>query len=77
ADLSHWVDAELACPSTMVDRIVPATTDADRSEINAARGVSDAWPVVAEPFWQWVVEDHFPTGRPDLAASGVEMVGDV
>ncbi|MGL4288302.1 MAG: mannitol dehydrogenase family protein [Phreatobacter sp.] len=77
ADLSHWVDAELACPSTMVDRIVPATTDADRIEINAALGVSDAWPVVAEPFWQWVVEDHFPTGRPDLAASGVEMVGDV
>ncbi|QCI65371.1 mannitol dehydrogenase family protein [Phreatobacter stygius] len=77
ADLGRWIEAELACPSTMVDRIVPATADADRTEVDAALGVADAWPVVAEPFWQWVVEDHFPTGRPDLAASGVEMVRDV
>ncbi|WP_293425561.1 mannitol dehydrogenase family protein [Phreatobacter sp.] len=77
ADLGRWVGDNLACPSTMVDRIVPATTDADREEIARALGVEDAWPVVAEPFWQWVVEDHFPSGRPDLAASGVEMVGDV
>jgi len=39
--------------------------------------VRDAWPVTAEPFWQWVVEDRFPAGRPDLAAAGVELVGDV
>ncbi|CEJ15830.1 Mannitol 2-dehydrogenase [bacterium YEK0313] len=77
AELGRWVAGELACPSTMVDRIVPATTEADRAEVDAALGVTDAWPVVAEPFWQWVVEDHFPSGRPDLAASGVEMVGDV
>ena len=77
AELGRWVAGELACPSTMVDRIVPATTEADRAEVDAALGVTDAWPVVAEPFWQWVVEDHFPSGRPDFAASGVEMVGDV
>jgi fructuronate reductase len=77
ADLGKWVADNLACPATMVDRIVPATTDADREDIARALGVEDAWPVVAEPFWQWVVEDHFPTGRPDLAASGVEMVKDV
>jgi fructuronate reductase len=77
ADLGRWLEDELACPSTMVDRIVPATTAADREEVARALGVEDAWPVVAEPFWQWVVEDHFPTGRPDLAASGVELVKDV
>ena len=76
-DLGKWVEDHLACPSTMVDRIVPATTDADRDEVARALGVEDAWPVVAEPFWQWVVEDHFPAGRPDLAAAGVEMVRDV
>jgi fructuronate reductase len=75
--LGRWLADELACPSTMVDRIVPATTDEDRAEVSAALGLIDAWPVMAEPFWQWVVEDHFPTGRPDLAASGVELVKDV
>ncbi len=48
----------------MVDRIVPATTDADRARIDAALGVHDAWPVVCEPFKQWVIEDRFPQGRP-------------
>ncbi|MBI3506752.1 MAG: mannitol dehydrogenase family protein [Proteobacteria bacterium] len=76
-DLGNWIAGEVACPSTMVDRIVPSTTDADRAAIDAALGVRDAWPVAAEPFWQWVVEDEFPAGRPDLAASGVELVRDV
>jgi fructuronate reductase len=77
SDLGSWIEGELACPSTMVDRIVPATTDADRAEVDAALGVHDAWPVTAEPFWQWVIEDHFPAGRPDFAASGAELVRDV
>jgi len=76
-DLVRWIEGEVACPSTMVDRIVPSTTDADRATIDAALGMRDAWPVMAEPFWQWVVEDDFPAGRPDLAASGVELVRDV
>ena len=76
-DLGRWLADALACPSTMVDRIVPATTDEDRAQVAQALGTIDAWPVMAEPFWQWVVEDHFPTGRPDLAASGVELVRDV
>ncbi len=73
-DLGAFLTDELACPSTMVDRIVPATTDENRAEVSTALGLQDAWPVMAEPFWQWVVEDDFPTGRPDLAASGVELV---
>lgn len=61
----------------MVDRIVPATSDADLAEVLAMTGLFDAWPVVTEPFSQWVVEDVFPSGRPDLAAAGVAFVADV
>jgi fructuronate reductase len=76
-DLGAYVRAEVACPNTMVDRIVPATTDADRSRVAAALGVYDAWPVVAEPFTQWVIEDRFPMGRPAWEAAGVTLVADV
>ena len=69
--------ADVASPSTMVDRIVPATTDADRAAIAAALGFSDAWPVMTEPFRQWVVEDNFPLGRPAWETAGVVFVEDV
>jgi fructuronate reductase len=61
----------------MVDRIVPATTDADRARIAEELGVGDAWPVMTEPFCQWVIEDNFPGGRPAWEQFGVTMVGDV
>jgi fructuronate reductase len=77
ADLAKWIEAEVAFPSTMVDRIVPETTDIDRAEISGALGMTDAWPVMTEPFMQWIVEDRFPAGRPDFAAAGVQMVSDV
>ncbi|WP_322416952.1 mannitol dehydrogenase family protein [Mesorhizobium huakuii] len=67
----------VAFPSSMVDRIVPATTDADRARIASELGVDDAWPVMTEPFRQWVVEDNFSAGRPDWEKFGVTMVGDV
>ncbi|MCE7028257.1 mannitol dehydrogenase family protein [Jiella avicenniae] len=76
-DLARFVENDVAVAGTMVDRIVPATTEADIAEIDAALGLSDAWPVVTEPFIQWVVEDRFPTGRPDFSAAGAEMVSDV
>lgn len=69
--------AEVAFPSTMVDRIVPATTDEDRSRISGKIGLVDAWPVKTEPFMQWVVEDRFPLGRPGWERFGVTMVKDV
>lgn len=69
--------AGIASPSTMIDRIVPATTDADRAAIAVALGVQDAWPVVTEPFRQWVVEDHFPLGRPAWEAAGAVFVPEV
>ncbi len=77
SDLGKWVEGEVAFPSTMVDRIVPATTDDDRARIAARLGVEDAWPVVTEPFSQWVIEDHFPTGRPRFEDSGATLVADV
>ncbi len=76
-DLGAWVAGEVAFPSTMVDRITPATTDEDRARVDAALGVADAWPVVTEPFSQWVIEDRFPTGRPAFETAGAELVGDV
>jgi fructuronate reductase len=77
ADLGAFVAAELACPSTMVDRITPATTAEDRAAIARALGLEDAWPVVTEPFTQWVIEDRFPAGRPAWEAAGAELVADV
>ncbi|MDQ6433347.1 mannitol dehydrogenase family protein [Mesorhizobium sp. LHD-90] len=76
-DLAAFIAKEVAFPSTMVDRIVPATTDADRARVSEALGAEDAWPVMTEPFMQWVVEENFPAGRPRWEKFGVTMVEDV
>ncbi|RWB50925.1 mannitol dehydrogenase family protein [Mesorhizobium sp.] len=75
--LAGYVADDVAFPSSMVDRIVPATTDADRTRIAQELGLEDAWPVMTEPFRQWVVEDRFPAGRPAWEEFGVTMVEDV
>ena len=77
ADLAAWIEAEVAFPNAMVDRITPVTTDADRAELAERFGVDDRWPVVCEPFLQWVVEDHFPQGRPEWEQVGAQLVADV
>ncbi|WP_027037272.1 mannitol dehydrogenase family protein [Mesorhizobium ciceri] len=77
AGIAGHIAHQVAFPSSMVDRIVPATTDADRARIAEELGVEDAWPVMTEPFCQWVVEDKFPTGRPAWEQFGVTMVRDV
>jgi fructuronate reductase len=76
-DLGQWIEDEAAFPCTMVDRIVPETTDADRTAVSSALGMTDAWPVITEPFTQWIVEDRFAAGRPDFTAAGVQLVSDV
>lgn len=76
-ELGKWIADHVACPSTMVDRIVPETTDADRAAVTAELGMTDAWPVITEPFTQWIVEDNFVAGRPDFARAGVQLVADV
>lgn len=74
--LGDWITDRVAFPNSMVDRIVPATTQAAIDELRA-QGIRDPWPVVTEPFTQWVLEDHFPSGRPPWQDVGVELVGDV
>jgi fructuronate reductase len=76
-DLAAWIDAQVAFPSTMVDRIVPSTTDADREVAAQAMKRDDAVPVPCEPFRQWVIEDRFPTGRPAWERAGAQLVDDV
>lgn len=75
--LARWIDQNAAFPSTMVDRIVPATTAADIADNDAALGLHDAAPVVFEPFEQWVIEDAFATPRPRWEAGGAQFVSDV
>jgi fructuronate reductase len=75
--LADFVAGEVAFPSTMVDRIVPATSDEDRRLVSETMGFRDAWPVVTEPFSQWVIEDRFPAGRPHLEVVGAQLVKDV
>lgn len=72
-----WIAREVAFPATMVDRITPAPTAAMVARSSAALGLDDRAAVWTEPFWQWVAEDIFAAARPDLAAHGVQLVGDV
>ncbi|WP_447758461.1 mannitol dehydrogenase family protein [Sphingopyxis fribergensis] len=76
-DLSAWFDGECTCPATMIDRIVPATTEADRAAVEAALGARDEGAVVTEGFSQWVIEDDFAGPRPRWEKVGAELVADV
>lgn len=62
--LAAWIDKNCTFPNSMVDRIVPGTLDEDRARISARLGFEDAWPVVGEPYLNWVIEDKFAAGRP-------------
>jgi mannitol 2-dehydrogenase len=75
--LAAWIAEHGAFPSSMVDRITPTTTPAVRDAVEARWGVADRWPVVTEPFTQWVVEDSFCGERPPLDRVGVQFVPDV
>jgi fructuronate reductase len=77
AALARWIAEHASFPSTMVDRIVPATTDADIADNDAALGMHDAAPVMHEPFKQWAIEDNFVAGRPRWEDVGAELVDDV
>jgi mannitol 2-dehydrogenase len=75
--LAEWVAEHIRFPSSMVDRITPATTLEMAAAVRRDFGVDDRWPVVAEPFSAWVLEDDFADGRPPLEQAGVLMVDDV
>lgn len=76
-NLAKWIDGNVTFPNSMVDRITPVTTNVDRKTISEKLGVTDAWPVVCEPFIQWVLEDSFVAGRPPFEKSCVQLVSDV
>jgi mannitol 2-dehydrogenase len=76
-DLADWMDEHVPFPSCMVDRITPVTTQDDIDRLATEFGLVDGWPVVCEPFTQWVLEDHFSDGRPPFEDAGVQLVDDV
>lgn len=75
--LLAWFDAACTCPSTMIDRIVPATTAQERAAVATAIGALDEGAVLTEPFSQWVIEDRFAGPRPAWERVGAELVSDV
>lgn len=76
-ELGAWVAGNVTFPNSMVDRITPATADSDRDALAERFGLRDGWPVVCEPFTQWVLEDDFAAGRPEFERVGVQVVDDV
>lgn len=77
SDLAAWITDHVKFPNSMVDRITPATTDVDRASVADRFGIDDAWPVLCEPFSQWVLQDHFASARPPFEDAGVQVVADV
>jgi mannitol 2-dehydrogenase len=75
--LASWVEGACTFPNSVVDRITPQTTDSDRAWLRETRGIVDTWPVVAEPFRQWVLEDRFAAGRPRFEDAGALFTDDV
>jgi mannitol 2-dehydrogenase len=75
--LATWIERNGAFPNSMVDRITPGTTRADQVFLAREFGIADRWPVVTEPFSEWVIEDAFCNGRPPMAEVGVQFVADV
>ncbi len=77
ADLAIWIAKNVNFPNTMVDRITPVTTPEAINYLQDTYNLKDEWPVVCEPFIQWVVEDNFSNARPPLEKLGVQFVSDV
>jgi len=77
SELAQWIKDKVRFPCTMVDRITPATTDADRAYVNAQLSMTDAWPIVTEGFVQWVIEDNFSMGRPDWTLGGAVFSNEI
>jgi mannitol 2-dehydrogenase len=77
SELAGWIETACTFPNSMVDRITPATTDDDRAWLAREHGIVDRWPVVAEPFRQWIIEDRFVNGRPGWEAAGAVFTDDV
>jgi len=75
--LSEWIAENVSFPNSMVDRITPATSADHKNYLLEKTGIEDNWPVVCEPFTQWVVEDNFCNGRPEFEQVGVQFTDNV
>lgn len=75
--LASWIESNVAFPETMVDSIVPASTEASRLRVETALGMEDRASVQREPFAQWVIQDRFVGPRPAWDKAGVELVAAV
>src|SRR5690606_2437011 len=76
-DMISWLDKYIAFPNSMVDRITPVTTDNLKVTLVEKFGIQDAWPVVCEPYYQWITQDSYAAGRPEWEQAGVQLVPDV
>jgi len=76
-ELGAWIDSTVMFPNSLVDRITPSVTAQDVARLNAASGLADQIPLVAEDFSQWVIEDRFTDGRPTLEEVGVAFSDEV
>jgi fructuronate reductase len=76
-ELRQWIEQNVPFPSTMVDRITPASTEATYRDAETLTGRQDLAAIETEPFTQWVIEDHFANGRPQWEKAGALMVEDV
>ncbi|WP_413532208.1 mannitol dehydrogenase family protein [Empedobacter brevis] len=76
-DLANWAETNVSFPNSMVDRITPGTSEADKERLNSKSGVNDGAPVYSEKFIQWVIEDNFIAGRPSWEEVGVQFTDDV
>ena len=74
---AKWISKEVCFPSSMVDRITPATKDQDIINFAEEYGVYDPALVVHEEFFQWVIEDSFSLERPKFELAGIQMVSNV
>jgi mannitol 2-dehydrogenase len=76
-ELCDWIESHVSFPNSMVDRITPVTTADDVAWLEQTHGITDRWPVVAEPFRQWVVEDDFAGDRPPFEELDVIITTDI
>ncbi|MBU2881305.1 mannitol dehydrogenase family protein [Psychrosphaera sp. B3R10] len=76
-ELANWIKQNVAFPNAMVDRITPISKQSDIDYVVQAYGVADGWPITCESFAQWVIEDNFSNGRPNLENVGAQLVKDV
>ncbi|HAQ88145.1 MAG TPA: mannitol dehydrogenase, partial [Pseudomonas sp.] len=76
-ELADWIESNVSFPNAMVDRITPMTSATHRKNLKQQHSIDDAWPVVCEPFVQWVLEDNFVAGRPAWDKVGVQFTDDV